>query len=240
MTALRDFQDGFAAALLAEETPVVALDAHPALTVYRNNVRSSLVRALADLYPVAAALVGDDCFTELASRFIAHYPPRGPVLIGWGGELADIIAAEPIFAGLPYLPDIARLEFALHQAYHAPDATPLVLCAFRSLPPAALSTLHIGLHPSVVLLASDHPVDAIWRAHHAPDVDAALAAIAPRTARLLIARPGADVELRTLGDAEFAAVAEFADGTPPADAAVLAALFDAGLILSTSSPENVR
>ncbi len=239
MTALRDFQAGFAAALLAE-TPAVGRVAHPALAVYRNNVRSSLVRALADLYPVAGALVGDDCFTELASRFIAHHPPRGPVLIGWGGELADFIAAEPIFAGLPYLPDIARLEFALHQAYHAPDTTPLGLCAFRSLPPAALATLHLGLHPSVALLASDHPVDAIWQAHHAPNVDAALAAIAPRPARLLIARPGADVELRALGDAEFAAVAAFAEGTPPADAAVLAALFEAGLILSTPTPENVR
>ena len=236
MTTLRDFQAGFAAALFAD-APAVGVGAHPAFAVYRNNVRSGLAGALADVYPVVVALVGTDCFAELAVRVIARHPPQGAVLIGWGGGLADFIAADPVFYELPYLPDVARLEFALHQAYHAPGAIPLSLCAFRSLAPAASATLRLGLHPSVVLLASDYPVDAIWQAHHAPSVDDSLAAIVPRPARLLIARPGAEVELRALGDAEFAAVTAFAAGQPPADAAVLAALFDAGLILSDPALE---
>lgn len=236
MTTLRDFQAGFAATLFAD-APAIGLAACPAFSVYRNNVRGGLVRALADLYPVVAAVVGGDCFDELAIQFSRRHPPRGPVLIGWGAALADFIAVDPAFAELPYLPDVARLEFALHQAYHAPDATPLSLCAFRAIAPGAMATLRLGLHPSVVLLASDYPVDAVWQAHHALSVDDALAAIVARPARLLIARPGAEVELRALGEAEFAAAAAFADGQPPTDAAVLAALFDAGLILSDPALE---
>lgn len=234
MTALREFQAGFAATLFAD-----APFHTPALAIYRNNVRTGLARALSELYPVTAALLGADCFMAVADRYVAAHPPRAPVLIGWGSAFADLLATDEAFAALPYLPDVTRLEFALHTAYHAPDATPLRLCAFHALKPDILATLRLGLHPSAALVSSDYPVDAIWRAHRAADTEAALAAIAPGPARLLVARPRDEVELRALDAATFRVVAAFADGVPPTEPAILAALFDADLIVSDLKPECV-
>ena len=66
-------QAAFAAALLDPQRPCPeglfsANGADPAsrFAVYRNNVQSSLINALADSYPVVLQLVGDEFFRAMA------------------------------------------------------------------------------------------------------------------------------------------------------------------------------
>ena len=139
----------------------------PRLAVYRNNVWSSLVRALGESFPVARALVGEAFFAALAREFVAACPPTSAVLSQYGGELGSFIATFPPAAELPYLAGVARLEWARIQAFHAADAPALgmPMLASHLAKPEALAQALLGLHPSVGVVVSDHPVVSIWAAH---------------------------------------------------------------------------
>ena len=130
--------------------------------VYRNNVQHSLTRALAARFPVVEALVGRDFFTAMARVFMAEAPPRSPVLQDWGGALPRFLDGFPPVAHLPWLGDVARLEWARGVAVHAADATPVPTEALAAPDPAPL---RLRLHPSVTLYRSAHPAVTIWQAH---------------------------------------------------------------------------
>src|SRR5690606_15596170 len=126
--------------------------------VYRNNVAHSLKQALARRFPVIQRLVGAEFFTALAREFISKHPPRSPVLQEWGGAMPGFLRDFPQVAALPYLPDIARIEWACGLAYHADNAQPIDPSTL-----AERKTLH--LHPSLTLLRLDHPAVSIWQAN---------------------------------------------------------------------------
>ncbi|WP_085632166.1 MULTISPECIES: DUF2063 domain-containing protein [unclassified Pseudomonas] len=195
----------FSAALLDSRRPCPeglcsANGADPAsrFAVYRNNVQSSLISALADSYPVVAELVGDDFFRAMAALFLQDQPPRSPVMSEYGEGLADFIEGFEPAAGVPYLADVTRLERLRTVAYHAADAPPLpherIADAFAD--PGTVNDLCIGLHPSLHLLDSAFAVVDIWAAHQQ---DATLAGIDLACAQhALILRHGLDVEVFAL------------------------------------------
>ncbi|PIW60665.1 DNA-binding domain-containing protein [Shewanella sp. CG12_big_fil_rev_8_21_14_0_65_47_15] len=139
--------------------------------VYRNNVTVSLIDALADSYPVVQALVGEAFFRAMAAEFIRHYPPKSPVLAWYGAQYSDFIASFPPVAGLPYLADVARLEWLRVESWHAADAEPLSQEALRSLlsDEAMLARICFTLHPALRVLNSTHPVVSIWSVHQSQD-----------------------------------------------------------------------
>ena len=128
------------------------------VAVYRNNVAHSLAQALARRYPVVQRLVGAEFFAAMAAPFCAAHPPRSPVLQEWGGAFPGFLAGFAPVAGLPYLPDVARIEWARGLAYHAADATPLA-------PEHLTADRPLALHPSLRLLRLSHPAISIWQAN---------------------------------------------------------------------------
>jgi hypothetical protein len=209
--------------------------------VYRNNVAVSLTEALETGFPAVRGLVGDAFFRAMAAVFLRTYPPDSPVLMWWGGRLPDFLAGFAPAQGLPYLPDVARLEFALRDSYHAADATPTDMAGFAALTPEALARARIRLVPSVRLVRSRWPVLELWRT--------GLGSPAP-TARtgqnVLVTRPGFDpapevlptggglflarlIDRATLAEATEAATGAVPDFDP---APVLSRLLTAHAILS--------
>lgn len=93
------------------------------LAVQRNNVMISLVDALAHTFPVTLQLVGEEFFRAMAQVFVLAHPPRTRVLAHHGQALPSFIAQFPPAAGLPYLADVAQLEWQRLQALHAADAS---------------------------------------------------------------------------------------------------------------------
>ena len=169
---LRDAQEAFATALFAgnvehaaEATSYIRagkLTALRRLEIYRHNVYSTLHGTLKDIYPVILAVVGDAFFHHAADQFIAVQASRSGDLNQFGGEWAAFLSAYPHAAELPYLPDVARLEWAWHEAFHAGDAPPLDLVRLASLPAEEHSGLHFSLHPTARLIRSGFPVLRIW------------------------------------------------------------------------------
>lgn len=192
----------FAGALLDPHRPVPAglrawngSDPDARLAVYRNNVVSSLVDALAETFPVVQQLVGTEFFRAMAVLFVRQAPPRSRVLAHYGQGFPSFVADFEPVRGLPYLADVARLEVARVAAYHAADADPVPddSVAFALASGDRMGELKLVLHPSVSTLDSRHAVVALWAAHQVDD-GAEIASVdvdVPESA--LVLRAGLDV-----------------------------------------------
>jgi hypothetical protein len=183
------------AAFLADIFGEGPLDDGPA--VYRRNVVANLHDALAAAYPVVRRLVGDAFFREAAERFAHGHASRSGDLHGFGAGFADFLAAYPHAAGLPYLPDVARLEWAVARAFHAADPGEVDFARLGGLPEAERVRVRFLLQAAAALIASEFPIAALWDANQ-PDRDGT----PERTSgadRVLVHRDGFAVRVRALG-----------------------------------------
>lgn len=203
-------------------------------SVYRNNVMVSLIDSLADTYPVVQALVGDAFFRAMAREFVRAEPPSSPVLAWYGAGFADFVAGFSPAAGLPYLADVARLEWMRVEALHAADEEGIANEALTELlrDPVRLSNTRFRLHPSVRVLCSSYPVVSLWAAHQDDEPSAALAAIdLGQGEATLTTRPEQEVELILIepGAADF--VAHLHAGVTLASAVAASRPFDLSAVL---------
>ncbi len=230
-------QTDFAAALIDRALPVPGgvtswTQPLPAkrFGVYRNNVSGALVEALAVRYPVVQRLVGEEFFRAMARDYALHNLPRSPVLIYYGTDFPDFIAGFEPASSLPYLADVARLDSAHWESYHARDAAPVPQDAFASLDPATLANVAFEFLPSVRILSSPHPIVAIWRTN---TEDAAVQPVNMTIAEsALVARPEMAVEVRTLPAGAAIFLSALRDGKPLGEAAGEALIAAAGFNLS--------
>ena len=179
------------------------------LQAYRANAGAHAERALAAAYPTVQQLLGDESFAALARAHWQADPPLRGDLAQWGAGLAAFIADDAQLAAEPYLADMARLDWAVHQAAQAADAQdPQGLPLLAQVEP---QRLRLRLQPGCALLASAHPVATIWLAHHGGDPSgegddrfaAARAALAARQAETAwVLRQGWRVTVRALPAAE--------------------------------------
>jgi hypothetical protein len=249
----------FSAALLdASLPPPAGLHAwngsDPAVrfAVYRNNVVHSLVAVLADTFPVVQQLVGDEFFGAMARLYVVDHPPTSPLMHRYGAGLPAWIADFERAAALPYLSDIARLEWARLCAFHAADAEPVGAQVIAALieAPDRLARAALVLHPSLAIVRSAHPIVSLWAAHQLGDAerDARLSEVPMDNAEAaLIFRDAADDALVIeLPDADAALVAAMAAGAPFAAAQaahpqadlvrVLSLLLQHGLVAGVGEP----
>lgn len=233
-------QAAFAAALLDPASPPPpglrswnGSDPAQRFAVHRNNVMLSLIDALADEHPVLQALVGDDFFRAMAAVYLRRHPPRSAVLLGLGERLPGFLADFEPAAGLPWLADVARLEWLRIRAAHAADAAPLrapdavALAALQD--PALAARLRVRLHPSAAVLVSAHAVVSLWAAHQHDSAPWPDDLARPEAA--LVLRPDADVLLLPLPPGAAALAQALLDGWPLGDAAASALAADAGFDL---------
>lgn len=251
MPSLADRQRGFADALLDPVAPLPDGTSAPGgeypvdrFAVYRNNVAVGLIEALRSGFPVVDALVGEEFFSAMARAHARASPPASPVLLGYGGDFADFVGGFEPARDIPYLADVARLEWAWLESYHAAEAEPVTIHAIADIAPDQAPLLALELHPSVRLLAFAMPALTIWHRHQddaAPDA----IEIDDRAQYALIVRPHAEVNVIEVTAATFALLTALERGEmiatavevalaiePDADiAAMLAGMFAAGCVI---------
>jgi hypothetical protein len=132
------------------------------LQVYRNNFYLSLTKALRDIHPVVYKLVGDGFFNYTAEIYIRQHPSNCGNLHNFGSEFGNFISTFKPAADLPYLTDIARLDWACHLAFHAADAAKLAPEKLAQIPTERYGEMRLTISPSVSLLLSDYPIFNIW------------------------------------------------------------------------------
>jgi uncharacterized protein (UPF0276 family) len=233
--ALEAVQQDFGAALadparLAALAPQLKGD--PAgLGIYRGNLASAWRRALASSYPVLRRLLADERFDGIARAYGRAHPARDPDLNRFGAGLAAFLEASPAESDCrqEWLPDLARLEWLVHESWYAPDAADAkALAVLASLSPQQFEASRAVLHPSLRLLASNWAVAACWLGHQ-PDGAPAPEAT-PRPGHALILRARWRVAVREIGAAEHAALARLAAG------GTFGAAFDAAFDIDEDAP----
>jgi hypothetical protein len=163
--------------------------------VYRNNFIVLNGDALADMYPVIKRLLGDKAFRILATAYVREYPPRERTLLLYGEQFPAFLTAVPELSGLPYLADVARLEFAWTAAYHADEASPLQHHQLASLSPDELDSFKLQPHPSMQCIESNYPVYRIWSANQTDQLDETIS-LDEGGSQIVVIRPQVEVEVR--------------------------------------------
>lgn len=235
-------QRNFGMALLDPVLPVpaglVGPDGAPSqarFAVYRNNVVAGLTETLKEAFPAVHRIVGQDFFRAMARIYVAANPPTSPILLHYGAGFPDFIAGFPPAMSLPYLRDVAQIERAWIEAYHAPEEAALGPAALRVIEPELLPGIQLRLHPSLRVVQSDRPALTIW----SMNVEGGVAAPVDLACGedVLVLRPAAEVEVRAMPPGAAAFITALAAGQSVMDAIRSAADDDSRFDLSANLAE---
>jgi hypothetical protein len=234
MHSLLELQSRFAADLLGR-------GGAPGMAVYRGNIFGNWTQALSSAYPIVRKIVGEQFFGGLAREYAGAQPSASGDLNEFGSLFAEFVGSFPKTQDLPYLPDVARMEWLAHRAYYAASAAGF---DFEALHTSSPERLRLVLAPPCALLASEWPLARIWTVHQ-DDYEGEIAVnLNAGPDRILVHRPRWRAQVRslaqgdyrfleaasqgkTLGEALEAAVAEDLRFDP---ALALAGWVDAGVI----------
>ena len=219
MSALHKVQSAVAGAIFGRDPTAVAdlvwsngLPSAERVQLYQNNVFISLTQALADVYPVVERLVGDTFFRTAARRFIQRYASVCGDLHEFGREFAAFLTESSGEHKLAYLPDVAALEWAYHEVFHAGTVPPLDLARLARVPAEEQDRLRLRLHPARRLVASRYPVFAIWEANRSDELPAGLIDLDAGADFLLVGRRDLECQIERITPNEFVFLAEIAAG----------------------------
>ncbi|TXH04491.1 MAG: DUF2063 domain-containing protein [Nevskiaceae bacterium] len=192
------------------------------LAIYRNGTRAILMQALRISYSVIERLVGAEFFTVVATAYLDGTPSRRGNLEPYGADFGSFLDRYDPMAGLPYLGDVARLEWLVSQRQRAPVVKSLDREQLATIPHDAFAELQLALTPRAALFESHYPVFRIWQENRDRSREPVLISLEEGPDRLLIVA-GDEVVVHTLSEAEYAFYASCGRGEALAEA------FDAAL-----------
>ncbi len=160
--------------------------------IYRNNTLLSLSRHLKTVFPVTTRLGDERFFDYAADAFILRHPPRESRLAVYGRHFPVFLAAFPACRQAPILAEMARLEWAVHEALISDEHKPLPASTFRG-------EASVALQPSLRFIISRWPLLDLWSGRTKTD-----ARLQRRTSRVAIMRHGDDIGFFELTPSRFA------------------------------------
>jgi len=166
--------------------------------VYRNNVALSLINILKETFPVTRELVGPDFFHTMAHHFCAENLPASPVMSLYGSDFPAFIKQYQPADTVPFLADVAALEWARNEAYFSKDGEPITIDGLGGYQEDEIPNLIFTLHPSLKLIQSSWPIVTIWQAHQQDNNKDTLEALPSEGESAMIVRPHLDVNLRAI------------------------------------------
>lgn len=215
---LADRQGNFSAAVINPGAEIPAglfgpsrLPSRKRFAVYRNNVIVGLVEALRANFPATCRIVGEEFFWAMAREYVVAELPTSPVLFHYGGRFPDFIAQFEPAGTLPYLADVARIERACSEAYHAPEQQALDADALAGIPSYQISDLCLMLHPSLRIIRSQFPSLRIWRMNIGGGLPSPVD-LESGGEDALVVRPNGDVDLHSLSPGVASFVNSLAEG----------------------------
>ncbi len=108
--------------------------------------------------------MGEAEFDALCRAVIAAHPSRTPNLNAYGAALATHCTAHSGSIGSAFVGELARLEWAMVEVFHATNAPALDAVALKAVPIERWShhALHAG--PHLRLLRCHYPVNEVYQA----------------------------------------------------------------------------
>jgi hypothetical protein len=204
------------------------------LAIYRANMVAGADKALSAAYPVIRQAVGAEFFHGLAREYQRATPSTSGDLTGFGATFHEFLATFEHVQAMPWLPDLARLEWAVHRAYGAADAPEWDAATLGAVEPGRQAAIRFDWAPGTAVIRSIYPIVRVWTIHQ-PGHAGEFSVDWDQAETALVARDGFVVTVSSCdaGDAAFleAALA----GAPLGDAATAALArhpdFDLGSLL---------
>ena len=188
------------------------------LQIHRNNTTILLTEALAATFHIVHELVGEEFFAQMARAFVRIHPPTSPCLFEYGQGFPAFLQSLAALSEMPYVADVAELEWQWNSALFAAEAKPLTAEALAAIPPEELAGHHLRPHPSVRFVTSPYPIKKIWDMHQ-PDADPDMGVdLNDGGDAVLIVRPHADVGIHQLSLNAYVMASRLAEGATLAEA----------------------
>lgn len=181
------------------------------LSVYSGGYLARVEDALEEAYPAVRHVAGRKGFHDLAHGYAARYPSHSYNLSRAGRHLREFLPTHPLTGELPFLPDLARLEWAVVEAFHAFDQPPLDPARLSAIPPEDWGRIRLVFQPSLRLVASAWPILDIWEARNRPVAEVHVDLIG-RPQRVMVSRQALQVRCELLDEPQEAALRALLSG----------------------------
>jgi hypothetical protein len=134
------------------------------LQIYSDAYFFRLLEVMKEDYPAVLAVLGANDFQSLIRDYLAAHPPHKPSVFYAGEFVADFVQRR--FAGgqLDFVSDLARLERALIESFHGPDAAALTADELKEIAPEDWPGLAMRAHPTVIVVRSRWQIAGVRRA----------------------------------------------------------------------------
>ena len=168
MLPLRELQQAFAESMMGKKVDTVAGELCPTagsplrmVALYRRMIRNNYLQVLKVSYPVLNRLVGKSYFQTLALGYLKNHPSISGDLFSYGRFLPMFLEE---LAVSPWIAEVAKLEWACHEIFQAPDSRLLSWEQFQAIASADPSQVTVQFHPASRPLFFPHPVHRVWLA----------------------------------------------------------------------------
>lgn len=145
VSELDAFHADFCRAIAGDDSLSSAVVTHmaqqPGFAIYRNTVMHACIDALQANFPTIVRLVGEQFFRAAAGQYVAVHKPRTPCMLGYGASFPGFLRSFSPAAELPYLADVATLDWHWLEVHGAADCSPLPAAALAGLSPARLADI---------------------------------------------------------------------------------------------------
>ena len=233
-----NFYRQFMAAVSGDEAALspwcVGAAAQAGLSVYRNTIAKGCADALVAQFPTVERVVGPAWLAAAAIAHAAVHPPSRASLLGYGEAFAEWLIKFPPAAGMPFLSDLAALDWLWTLSHLAEDAETVDVAEVARLPPAAFADHVLEIHPAVHWAGFKTTVPSLWRALQPPSCAPAAFELEVASEGLLFSRPGVTVEAHLIGTGELAFLSACRNGEPMGAAALAALTAEPDLELASA------
>ena len=219
MNVLREQQEGFARSMIegidesyAQTICEYGLSGARRLGIYQHSIANSLCDALGGVFEVVNKLVGDEFFTHIAKNYVRAHPSSTGNVHDFGQAFPEFLEKFPGLEALPYLPDVARLEWAYHAAFHSPIGSMLNIDKLAQVPESKYDRLKLLLSPACFLLHSEYPVLHIWQVNQDGYDDSDTVSLDEGGVDLAIVREGNQIVFHSLLPGAFVMLNAALDG----------------------------
>ncbi|WP_426322129.1 DUF692 family multinuclear iron-containing protein [Pseudoduganella sp. R-43] len=179
--------------------------------LYRGNLASTWTRALAAAYPVIAQLVGAEFFAALAREYGRAHPSDSGDLNRFGAHFEPFLRSFEHVKDLPYLPDMACLEWQLHRIHYARHEPALQA---KDINPQTVEGQSFPWQPTAKLFESEWAVVPLWLAHQGMPFPRKM----DEPSRALLSRPEWTAQVTLLQVPQYAALQALKEGKAFGDA----------------------
>lgn len=147
------------------------IEIDPQLSIYRNNYFGALSKVLNATYPVCLELIGAEAFGTITTSFIKSTPSTNVSLDLYGKNFPTFLASHPVTNDVEYISDVAKLEQAIHRAFHSENKDDILTLTQlkKMIQYGDCEQISFRLGGSVSIIESQFPIYDIWQYHQIED-----------------------------------------------------------------------